>query len=141
MCLGGVEKNRIQLLGAGHKNLDKIKLNKERVMISRVISVLALASLTAACATESPSPVTGRQLAQSMCSQCHVVTQRNSETELRARQVGSPPDFATVANEPITNSDRLRQFLKLPHGAMNNVLMREEDIDKIVEFILAQKRS
>ena len=70
-----------------------------------------------------------------------VELQRGTDGEIRPRQAGSPPDFITVANEPSTNPERLRQFLKLPHGAMNNVLLREEDIDKIVKYILEQKSS
>ena len=108
-------------------------------MYVRVFGSLVLAGLITSCAAEPTSTVTGQQLAQSMCSQCHVVGQRGFDAGLRARQAGSPPDFATVANEPTTSSARLRQFLKLPHGAMNNVLLRAEDIDRIVEFILTQK--
>ena len=110
-------------------------------MYVRALALIAIAGLAASCATESTSTVSGQQLAQGMCAQCHVIAQRGTDSEIRPRQAGSPPDFITVANEPATNPERLRQFLKLPHGAMNNVLLREEDIDKIVKYILEQKSS
>ncbi len=109
-------------------------------MIFRTLGLTAIAGLIASCATESHQTLTGQQLAQSMCAQCHVISQRGSDEKLRARQDGAPPDFVTVANESTTNPEQLRRFLKLPHGAMNNILLLEEDIDKVVQFILDQKR-
>jgi mono/diheme cytochrome c family protein len=123
------------------KDSGRVNCSREFGMYVRTLALLAIAGLTASCATESTSTVSGQQLAQGMCAQCHVIGQRGADDEIRPRQAGSPPDFITVANEPATSPERLRQFLKLPHGAMNNVLLREEDIDKIVEFILDQKSS
>ena len=109
-------------------------------MITRNFLLSTMGIFIAGCATDSNQPLSGQQLAQSMCTQCHVIERRSPDELPRARQTGAPPDFSTVANEPNTNADSLRQFLKLPHGAMNNILLREEDIDKVVEFILDQKQ-
>lgn len=108
-------------------------------MSGRIFFLLAFAGLVASCATESTSTISGQQLAQGICSECHVIGQRGENDEIRERQAGSPPDFTTLANDSSISPERMRQFLRLPHGAMSNVLLREEDIDKIVKFIFDQK--
>tara|TARA_R110000868_G_scaffold159801_1_gene389003 strand:- start:869 stop:1201 length:333 start_codon:yes stop_codon:yes gene_type:complete len=105
----------------------------------RTVAVVLSMGFISSCTTDTSSSITPQQLAQSICAECHVVERASPAAKVRPRIDGAPPDFATVANDPAMTPEHLRRFLKLPHGAMNNVLLSEDDISALINVILNQK--
>jgi len=100
-------------------------------------SVLALTS-SPAFAAGIPDPSTGKMVAQMKCADCHAITLKEGK-EIPPRVQGKAPAFATIAHDPEVTADKLRETLRLPHGAMSNVLLTEKDVDNVISYILAQR--
>jgi len=75
----------------------------------------------------------GESLAQRWCSQCHAVKPNQSSVNPAA------PRFSDVAADPSITDYSLRVFLKTPHSTMPNLMMKPDDVDDIVSYILSLK--
>jgi mono/diheme cytochrome c family protein len=75
----------------------------------------------------------GRVLSEQWCSQCHGVRPNESSPNAKA------PNFSAVATEPSTTEYSLRVFLKTPHPTMPNFVLKPDDIDDIVGYIVSLK--
>jgi mono/diheme cytochrome c family protein len=72
-------------------------------------------------------------LAQRWCSQCHAVKPNQTSANPAA------PRFSDVAADPSITEYALRAFLKTPHPTMPNIMMKSDDMDDIVSYILLLK--
>lgn len=80
----------------------------------------------------------GRNVASNLCVGCHDISD-----EYRApppRVPGAPPAFITVASDPRLDMKRLTQFVRFPHGEMDNVVLTRKETDAVVGYILSLKR-
>ncbi len=77
----------------------------------------------------------GRILSEQACSQCHGVRPNESSVNPKA------PSFSAVAAEPSITEYSLRVFLRTPHSTMPNLMMKPDDIDDIVSYLLSLKPS
>lgn len=108
-----------------------------------LFSVIAACGLAACSHTEragDPVPLVrvGKNAAGNLCAGCHDVSD-----EYRApppRVAGMPPAFITVAASPRVDVKRLTQFVRFPHGEMDNVVLTNREADAIVAYILSLKR-
>lgn len=76
----------------------------------------------------------GRGLAIRWCSSCHLVT----ADQQRAKE-GAPP-FATIAQSPNFNSDRLARLMLSPHPNMAKLALSRAAIDDIAAYITSLKK-
>jgi cytochrome c len=72
----------------------------------------------------------GGRLAQTFCSQCHVVT--------RGGQAGwtDAPSFVAIANKPTTTSASLQAFIQKPHMNMLNLARNPSEAADLAAYIL-----
>ena len=105
----------------------------------------ASVALAAAAAGLSAHPKTrdqpgniraGRELAQAVCAECHIVVPRPGVL----RQIGDAPDFADVAQMPSTTRTALFAFLRSSHPTMPNPILSDRDAKDVVAYILSLKR-
>jgi len=75
----------------------------------------------------------GRILAEQQCSQCHAVKRDDLSPDPDA------PSFADVAAEPSITEYMLRVFLKTPHPTMPNLIIKSNDVDDLVSYIMSLK--
>ncbi len=80
----------------------------------------------------------GRELAISVCSGCHAVS------EDQPFALTDPPDFLTIANRPnVTASSLRRRIAMLPHvslpGQMPNPLLTSEELAEVVAYIMTMR--
>jgi mono/diheme cytochrome c family protein len=75
----------------------------------------------------------GQALSQQWCSQCHAVRPAEASVNPKA------PAFAAIATEPSATEYSLQTFLKTPHPTMPNFILKPDDIDDIVEYIVSLK--
>lgn len=78
----------------------------------------------------------GRELAQTVCAECHVVVPRPGVS----RQIGDAPDFADVAQMPSTTRTALLAFLRSPHPTMPNLILSDRQAHDVAAYILSLKR-
>jgi len=78
----------------------------------------------------------GRELAQAVCAECHVVVPRPGVQ----RQIGDAPDFADVAQMPSTTRMSLLAFLRSSHPTMPNPIVSDRNAKDVVAYILSLKR-
>ena len=97
------------------------------------LAVIVLCSVLVAAGDVSAATSRGEALSESWCSQCHAV----KPNQLSAHPAA--PNFWDVAAEPSITETSLRVFLKTPHSTMPNIMMRSEDMDDIVSYILSFK--
>lgn len=97
--------------------------------------LLALAA-TAAAAQSAPqppgSPQRGRELAERLCSTCHVVGSATSGT-VRA----DVPSFHAIAGRTGVTAERLAGAVIVPHPAMPGVQLTVAEIRDVVAYILS----
>jgi mono/diheme cytochrome c family protein len=76
----------------------------------------------------------GHRLAEAWCKACHVIDMRTAGT------ANTAPDFVAIANQPSTTELSLKVFLGSNHRNMPNLILRPEQADNLVSYILSLKR-
>jgi mono/diheme cytochrome c family protein len=77
----------------------------------------------------------GRHLAEAWCTTCHAIDSKAAGT------ANTAPDFAAIANQPSTTELSLKVFLRSSHQNMPNLLLKPEQADNLVAYILSLKRN
>ena len=77
------------------------------------IAVVSLTLSSGAIAQIAPNVEQGRELAESLCSSCHIVGK--TATGVVKADV---PSFTSIANLPDQSADRLKARLIVPHQPM-----------------------
>ncbi|MGI9509348.1 MAG: c-type cytochrome [Geminicoccaceae bacterium] len=110
--------------------------------MNRISTVPALIMLIAVFARSTPlhaeellgDPGAGRQLAEDVCSTCHVVASgQEAANDIEA------PAFPELAREPGITAISLRVFLQTPHDRMPDLMLDRDETDDIVAYILSLK--
>jgi mono/diheme cytochrome c family protein len=90
-----------------------------------------------ACANEialAANPDNGSTLAQRWCTGCHVV----SGDQIKGTDIA--PSFASIAERPDFNAEKVTSFLLEPHPKMPNMALSPEEAKDIGAFIAEQRR-
>jgi len=90
-----------------------------------------------ACANEialAANPDNGSTLAQRWCTGCHVV----SGDQIKGADIA--PSFASIAERPDFNAEKVTSFLLEPHPKMSNMALSPEEAKDIGAFIAEQRR-
>lgn len=95
-----------------------------------IVLTIALTGVETAKADQSR----GRVLAEQRCSQCHGVKRGGKSPNVAA------PSFTDVADEPSLTEYTLRVFLRTPHPTMPNLIIKPDEMDDIVSYIVSLKR-
>ena len=97
------------------------------------VPVIILYSVLVAAGDVWAATPRGEALSESWCSQCHAVKPNQSSANPAA------PKFSDVAAEPSITEYSLRAFLKTPHPTMPKIILKSDDMDDIVSYILSMK--
>ncbi len=76
-------------------------------------------------------PRAGREVAASLCIQCHQIDSAGRDP---ARV---PPGFGAVADMPSQTALSLRIFLQTPHGNMPRYQLTADEIDNVIAYIFS----
>jgi mono/diheme cytochrome c family protein len=100
------------------------------------LSAMLLAAASLPCvAQEVGDAAAGRRLAETWCSNCHVV----SPTAERATANGVPT-FTGIAQMPSTTPMSLNVFLQTSHSRMPDLHVSRQEIDDLTAYILSLRR-
>ncbi|MGE0225371.1 MAG: cytochrome c [Acetobacteraceae bacterium] len=97
-------------------------------------AILAGAGAAAAQTPDVGVPAAGRRIAETWCSNCHVVTaESRSMTDLA-------PSFASIAQMPSLTPMSIRVFLQTPHTRMPDLHLSTDEIDNLIAYIYSLRR-
>jgi len=101
----------------------------------RTIYLIGFVLLNCAPATVfAADPDNGSNLAQRWCTGCHVV----SDDQAKGPDIA--PSFASIAERPGFNVEKIASFLLEPHPKMPNMALSPEESRDITAFIAEQRR-
>jgi mono/diheme cytochrome c family protein len=80
------------------------------------------------------NPDNGSTLAKRWCTGCHVV----SDDQVKGTDIA--PSFASIAERPDFNAEKLASFLLEPHPKMPNMALSPNETKDIGAFIATQSR-
>jgi mono/diheme cytochrome c family protein len=109
----------------------KNKGSNMRLSAYRVALVMLACTIEVALAA---NPDNGSTLAQRWCTGCHVV----SGGQIKGTDIA--PSFASIAERPDYNVEKLASFLLEPHPKMPNMALSPEEAKDISAFIAEQRR-
>lgn len=92
-----------------------------------ILILLALAPVHLALAQD---PQQGRQIAETWCSNCHLVSSRQPH----GFSTGAP-SFTAIAEQTVMTSMALRAFLQTPHDRMPDLHLSRKEIDDLISYI------
>ena len=102
-----------------------------RAFCSFLVPVLILFTYTS---ETNANPYRGRILAQQWCAQCHGIPPNELSADANA------PSFAAIARETSATEYALRVFLRTPHPTMPNFVLKPDDIDDLVSYIVSLRQ-
>jgi len=97
------------------------------------IAVITVALINGAAAQTIGDPAAGRRLAEAWCSECHAIGRDSAGGMMRG------PSFVNVAQRPKTTPLSLNVFLRSNHDNMPNLILKRDEADDIVAYILSLK--
>ena len=95
--------------------------------------LVAAACGLAAGAAARADVVRGKALSEQFCAGCHAVKPGQESPVAKA------PTFLRSASDPSITETSLKVFLRTPHWTMPNIVLKPDDSDDVVEYILSLK--
>jgi cytochrome c len=109
---------------------------RTRFVATSSLGVILLAgAFSRLAAQEIGNVATGRYLAETWCSTCHVV----GPISQRGTSNGTPT-FTAIARMKSTTPLSLRAFLQTPHSRMPDLHLSRDEIDDLTAYILSLRR-
>lgn len=108
-----------------------------RIVLAVVIALAALLliRLHNANGAQSSSAAAGHRLAEAWCKECHAIEAATIGT------ANAGPDFIKIANQLSTTALSLRVFLQTSHPSMPNLILKPDETDNLINYILSLKRN
>jgi cytochrome c len=107
-----------------------------RVKIGKCLAAFSMAVATGGSALAQPGisdPSHGRELANSLCSNCHEIEPGSKDT-----LATHPPTFSSIANRPGQTAEHLAASVILsPHPEMPKVALTTTQMRDIVTYIMS----
>lgn len=115
------------------KLLKKIRLEMcLRIILFSFAIVTIIVSAPPAQAEQIGSAEQGLTIARERCGSCHLVVKEDGRSTNE-----KAPTFARIANTPGMSSAALRSALNTSHSSMPNLIIKDEDADSIIAYILS----
>lgn len=104
-----------------------------RYLIALVLTC-AFGAFAQTGAQEPADANSGRIFAKGVCAECHAVS-----TGQVASPVIAAPSFRSIANSPGMSRTALIVWFQTPHPTMPNLMLKAEDLDNVIAYILSLK--
>ena len=110
-------------------------------MASKIAAILSgVYLLTSSVPALAGDPVLGREVAQKLCVNCHIVEPNGSEAPLNPDVVNPDvPSFMAIAEKPGQTESEVRGFLIDPHPPMPDPKLTAHELDNIASYIMSLK--
>ena len=105
-------------------------------MASKFMLLLSGACLLASSAAAlAGDAVLGREVAQKLCVNCHIIEPGGAADEVNP----SIPSFMAIAGKPGQTESIIRGFLIDPHPPMPDIHLTAHELDNIAAYIMSLK--
>ena len=101
-----------------------------------LITAAIIASAPPVHAAKIGSAERGLAIAHEMCAECHLTVKENGDSINE-----KAPTFARIANTPGMTATALRAALNTSHRTMPNLVVKDDDADSIIAYILSLRDS
>jgi mono/diheme cytochrome c family protein len=105
-----------------------------RIVVAVAIALAALFLIRLRNASGDDAAA-GYRLATAWCTDCHSIEAAT------AGAISGPPDFTGIANRHSTTALSLKVFLQTSHPSMPNLILKPDETDSLVNYILSLKRN
>jgi mono/diheme cytochrome c family protein len=95
-----------------------------------------IASAAAGRAAQIGSVEQGLAIARERCAECHLTVKENGHSTNE-----KAPTFARIASSPGMTATALRAALNTSHRTMPNLVVKDDDADSIIAYILSLRDS
>jgi mono/diheme cytochrome c family protein len=109
---------------------DKVSVPASALPI--VSSLLAVGLLAAGPVTNKPDPVRGKQLAERLCVNCHLVGSARQQ-----RASADVPSFREIANKPGQTAGGLVARIILPKHSMPQIPLEKSELTDLAAYIMS----
>lgn len=103
--------------------------------IKLLAALAVIAAAPALRAQEAVDPEAGQHLAETWCSNCHVVS-----PEQQRGSANGAPTFRAISEAKTTTELGLHAFLQTPHGRMPDLHLSREEIGDLAGYIISLRR-
>lgn len=104
------------------------------VVVAVVMSLAA--GLTAALAQSPLAVKSGKELAEKLCTTCHIVGEEAATATVKA----DVPSFLAIANKPDQTAEAVAGRIVLPHPVMPQVQLTRAEIADLALYIMSLKK-
>lgn len=113
------------------------RINWIHIVLAVILALAALflIRLHNASGAQSSSAAAGHRLAEAWCKECHSIDAATIGT------ANPGPDFIKVANQLSTTALSLKVFLQSSHRSMPNLILKPDEADNLINYILSLKRN
>lgn len=110
-------------------------------MTFKIASVLSgVCLLASSVSAMAGDPVLGREVAQKLCVNCHIVGPNGSAAPENPDVVNPAiPTFMAIAEMPEQTESAIRGFLIDPHPPMPDAQLTAHELDNIAAYIMSLK--
>ena len=106
------------------------RLRRIAAGVATVLAVSLSAAEPASAVDQLGDPVSGEELARSVCIDCHAI-----DPGSRGQDITGAPAFQDVADMSSATALSLRVFLLSPHMTMPNFALTDQQIDDLIAYI------
>jgi mono/diheme cytochrome c family protein len=82
-----------------------------------------------------PDPIHGKQLAQQLCANCHLVDNQQQQTN------ADVPSFNEIANEEGQTAGAIMAHIMLPKHPMPTIPLTQSELADLAAYILSMRKS
>lgn len=99
---------------------------------SVAVIILSVAVMAAGPVTPKPNPVLGRQLAERLCSNCHLVG-----TDQQTKALADVPSFREIADRQGQTAGGIMARIVLPKHPMPQIPLEKNELADLAAYILS----
>jgi mono/diheme cytochrome c family protein len=105
------------------------------LLILLATSTLGAVVVHAAAVTTKPDPLHGKELAQQLCSNCHLVDSQQQHVNVDV------PSFNEIANKGGQTAGAIKARIVLPKHPMPTIPLTQSEMADLAAYILSMRKS
>jgi len=100
-----------------------------------IFSFFAFSRFNSGLAQRAPDPIEGENIAENLCSSCHIVG-----TSASGVVNADVPSFTSIANSPDQTLERIIRKIVIPHQPMPDLQLTRLEIADVAAYILSLRK-
>jgi mono/diheme cytochrome c family protein len=110
-------------------------MHPRTLLLAAVPMLFAVGLALAGPATNQPDPFHGKELAQQLCSNCHLVDNQQQQTN------ADVPSFSEIANQEGETAGTIMAHIMLPKHPMPTIPLTQSELADLAAYILSMRKS